>query len=48
VGLLLHEMGAVLTEDTEQVELLNAAFTSVFAATACPQESHSLEVREKA
>ncbi|GAB0208090.1 mitochondrial enolase superfamily member 1 [Grus japonensis] len=47
VGLLLNEVGALVTEDTEKVELLNAAFASVFTAKASPQESQTLEEREK-
>ncbi|GAB0208405.1 mitochondrial enolase superfamily member 1 [Grus japonensis] len=47
VGLLLNEMGALVMEDTEKAELLNAAFASVFTAKADPQESQTLEVREK-
>ena len=30
VGLLLNEMGALVTEDTEKAELVNAFFASVF------------------
>ena len=48
VGLLLNEVGALVTEITEKVELLDATFASVFTAKACPQASQSLEVREKA
>ncbi|GAB0207970.1 mitochondrial enolase superfamily member 1 [Grus japonensis] len=47
VGLLLNEVGALVTEDTEKAELLNAAFASVFAAKASPQETQTLEVGEK-
>ncbi|GAB0203352.1 hypothetical protein GRJ2_002800800 [Grus japonensis] len=47
VGPLLNEVGALVTEDTEKAELLNAAFASVFAAKASPQESQTLEVGEK-
>ena len=45
---LLNEMDALVMEDTQKVELLNAVFASVFTAEAGPQESQSLEVREKA
>jgi len=48
VGLLLNEVGALVTEDTEKVELLNAAIASFFTAKPGPQESQSLEVKEKA
>jgi len=48
VGPLVNEVGALVMEDTEKVELLNAFFASVFSAKASPQASQSLEVREKA
>ncbi|GAB0187214.1 mitochondrial enolase superfamily member 1 [Grus japonensis] len=47
VDRLLNDVGALVTEDTEKAELLNAAFASVFTAKASPQESQTLEVREK-
>ncbi|GAB0179181.1 mitochondrial enolase superfamily member 1 [Grus japonensis] len=47
VGLLLNEVGALVMENTENVELLNAFFASVCTAKAGPQETHSLEVGEK-
>ncbi|GAB0209872.1 mitochondrial enolase superfamily member 1 [Grus japonensis] len=47
VGPLLNEVGALVMEDTEKAELLNAAFASVFTAKAGPQETQSLEVGEK-
>ncbi|PKU33356.1 rna-directed dna polymerase from mobile element jockey-like [Limosa lapponica baueri] len=47
VGLLLNETGAMMTEDAEKAELLNAFFASVFTAQASPQESHTLEETEK-
>jgi len=43
VGLLLKAVGALVTEDTEKVKLLNAFFASVFTAKAGPDASHSLE-----
>jgi len=48
VGPLLKEVGVLVKEDTEKVELLNACFASVFTAKTGPQESQSLELREKA
>ncbi|GAB0189155.1 mitochondrial enolase superfamily member 1 [Grus japonensis] len=47
VGLLLNEVSALVMEDTEKAELLNAFFASVFTAKASPQESQTLEVGEK-
>jgi len=48
VGLLLNEVGALVPENAEKAELLNAFFASVFRAQAGPQESQALEVREEA
>jgi len=48
VGLLLNEVGALVIDDTEKAELLNAFLASVFTAKAGPQASQPLEVREKA
>ncbi|GAB0203755.1 mitochondrial enolase superfamily member 1 [Grus japonensis] len=47
VGPLLNEVGALVMEDTEKAELLNAAFASVFTAKVGPQETQTLEVGEK-
>jgi len=47
-GLLLNKVDALVTEDAEKAELLNAFFASAFSAKAGPQESQSLEVREEA
>jgi len=38
VGPLLDEVGALVTEDADKAELLNAFFGSVFTAKASPQE----------
>jgi len=47
VGPLLNEVGALVMEDAEKAELLNAFFSSVLSAKAGPQESQALEVREE-
>ncbi|GAB0184184.1 hypothetical protein GRJ2_000884000 [Grus japonensis] len=47
VGLLLNEVSALVMEDTEKAELLNAAFASVFTAKVGHQETQSLEAGEK-
>ena len=44
VGLLLSELGALVTEDIEKVELLNTFFASVFTGKAGPWESQNLEI----
>lgn len=41
MGLLLNEVGVLVTEDTEKMELLNAVFASVFTAKISTQESQS-------
>jgi len=48
MGPLLNEVGSLLMEDAEKVELLNAFFASVFRVKSSPQESQALEVREEA
>jgi len=48
VGWLPNELGALVTENAEKAELLNAFFVSVFTAKASPQESQVLEAREEA
>jgi len=48
VRLLLNEVSALVMEDAEKVEFLNAFFASFFTAKAGPQASQSLEVRKKA
>jgi len=46
VGPLWTEVGALVMEDAEKAELLNAFFASVFSARADPQESQALEIRD--
>jgi len=48
VGPLLSEVGALVTEDAEKAEFLNAFFASVFTTKAGPQAYQSLEVRKEA
>ncbi|KAJ7400180.1 hypothetical protein BTVI_107629 [Pitangus sulphuratus] len=47
VGLLLNQMGILVTEDTEKVELLNAFFASIFPAEDGPQVSQTLEGKKE-
>jgi len=48
VGPLLNEVGALVMEDAEKAELLNAFFASFFTAKADLQALQSMEVREEA
>jgi len=48
VGLLLNELGVLVTEDTEKVKFFSAFFASVFTAKAGPQTSQSLTIRDEA
>ncbi|XP_054074730.1 transcription factor ETV6 isoform X1 [Rissa tridactyla] len=43
----MNETGALVVEDTEKAELLNAFFSLVFTAKAASHESHTLEARGK-
>lgn len=45
MGLLLNEVGALLTKGTRKAELLNTFFASVFTAKASLQESQTLKAR---
>ncbi|GAB0204188.1 mitochondrial enolase superfamily member 1 [Grus japonensis] len=47
LGPLLNEVGALVMEDIEKVELLNAFFASFLTAKAIPQESQTMEVGER-
>jgi len=48
LGPLLNEVGALVTEDAEKAELLNAFFALVFSAKPGIRAAQSLELREKA
>jgi len=48
VGPLLNEVSALVTEDAEKAQILNAFFASVFSAKASPQESQAFEVTKEA
>lgn len=43
---MLNEVGALVTEDTERTELLNACFASVLTAKTASQESQTLEIKD--
>ncbi|XP_064918707.1 ubiquitin-conjugating enzyme E2 K isoform X1 [Columba livia] len=46
-GPLMNEVGALVTEDTEKTELLNAFFVSVYSARSCPEEPRTAEAPEE-
>ena len=43
----MNEVGALVTEDTEKAELLNAFFVSCCTAGGCPKEPHTPEAPEE-
>lgn len=47
VGLLLNGAGALVSQDMEKAEMLNAFFTLVFAVKISLQHSQALATREK-
>ena len=47
VGPLLNGAGALVTQDMEKAEVLNAAFASVFTGKTGLQESQAPETRGK-
>jgi len=44
---LLNGAGTLVTQDMEEAEILNAAFSSVFTSIAGLQESQALDIRGK-
>ena len=44
---LLNKEGALVTGDTEKLEILNASVASVFIAKTSPQEFQTLDLRER-
>jgi len=43
----MSEVDAMVTEDTEKVELLNAFFVSVYTVGDCPEEPHTPKTPEE-
>jgi len=43
----MNEEGALVTENTEKVELLNALFVSVYTAGGCTEQPYTPEAPEK-
>ena len=46
MGALLNEVGALVTGSAE-MEILNAFYTSVFNAKSTPEDSQTMEVKER-
>ena len=46
-GPLMNEVVALVTEDAEKAELLNAFFVSVYTAGGCPEKLHTPEAPEE-
>lgn len=46
MGLMLNEVGALLTEDTKKTELVSTFFASVLTTKTAPQKSQTLEIRD--
>ena len=47
IGLLVNEMGDLVTQDMGKAEVLNAFFASVFCSKTSLQESQAPEIRMK-